>query len=336
MVARLAAAADALAPRAAASRSAVLGAFAAATSNTQHQGAPGRALPGAGAVPGIRRGGRRPALILVLAGLFVLASEGTVAAAAPGGPLYAARIAVEGVFLPSDPASRATAQLGRMAARVAEAEQAARRGDEAGTAAALLEYARIATETAAGTAADPMTDGQLAVRVRAQLASIAGIDAGDPALVSARTEVRLAAGLLLVALNQPADGAEPSAGPQLSGPSDAAAGSPTPAGTSPNGTPATALPVPSAPVAPSSSGGTGHPGGSSDSGGAPPAGGSAGPAGSARPAPTAGSTTQTADSPTPTAVSPTPPPTPRATQNGPAGSGGGSGSPSPHVDTGGR
>jgi hypothetical protein len=81
--------------RPAASRAAVLGAFAAATSGHVNDpaSAPGRALPPAGAAPGIRRGGRRPALVLVATALLAAMSVGAVAASAPGGPLYGLRVA---------------------------------------------------------------------------------------------------------------------------------------------------------------------------------------------------------------------------------------------------
>ena len=198
------------------SRAATLGAYAAAMSRHSElgQGASGRALPAAGAALEIRRGGRRrAALVLVTAGVLLVMSLGTVAASAPGGPLYDVRVAAEGLLLPQAPADRAAAQVARLQARVVEATDAAERGDSTGVSAALRAYARIATEAAAAPVVDPATLTRLEAQINAQLGAIASVGIGDPALEVVREQDRAAARILLAALGEPGDGTNPGAGP---------------------------------------------------------------------------------------------------------------------------
>lgn len=121
------------------------------------QGVPGRTLPPAGAAPEIRRGGRRPALVLIAAGLLLAMSLGTVAASAPGGPLYGTRVASEELFLPGSPDDRTRAQVERLDARIAEASAASARGEAGPTVAALGACAAVATEAANGGPVDAPT-----------------------------------------------------------------------------------------------------------------------------------------------------------------------------------
>ena len=206
-------------PRLTASRAAVLGAFA-ATTNRAHdelQGVPGRALPPAGAAPEIRRGGRRPALVLIAAGLLLAMSLGTVAASVPGGPLYGVRVASEELFLPGTPGARTRAQVDRLDARIAEASSSSERGGAGPIVAALRAYAAIAAEAADGGPVDSPTAAELAVRLRAQLEVLARIGAGDPALDGARLEAQVAARLLLGSLGDSGGSPEPGSGPPGTG-----------------------------------------------------------------------------------------------------------------------
>jgi len=85
--------------------------------------------------------GRRVALAAsaaVLAGL--LLGSSVFAATRAGGPLYDARIAVENVMLPSDPAARLQAQIANAQMRLAEAYDAEVRGDQGALTAALQAY----------------------------------------------------------------------------------------------------------------------------------------------------------------------------------------------------
>jgi hypothetical protein len=89
---------------------------------------------------------RRTAAVLLAASLALSAMTGTALAARPGGPLYAARVWVETLALPSEPTSRVLAQLDRLEARLAEAAVASAAGDADGANAALAAYAAIVKE----------------------------------------------------------------------------------------------------------------------------------------------------------------------------------------------
>ncbi len=298
-------------PRLTASRAAVLGAFAATTDRANAlQGAPGRALPPAGAAPEIRRGGHRPALVLIAAGLLLAMSLGTVAASVPGGPLYGARVASEELFLPGSPDDRTRAQVERLDARISEASAASVHGDAGSTVAALRAYAAIAIESADGGPVDAPTAAELAVRVRAQLEVLSMIGAGDPALDGARLEAQVAARLLLGALGEPGGGPGPGPGPS-------GTGEPLPSS------------IPSTrgsqkPGTPGATGGPGTPGGAgppSPGPTAPPApAGATGPPASPGPAKTPGPTPRPSAAP-----GSTPRATPRTTAQPPATPSGGSG-----------
>jgi hypothetical protein len=98
---------------------------------------------------------RKVALALA-ASLMLGASVGTSAFAASraGGPLYELRVGLETLTLPSDPEDRLAAELERAEARLAEAQEAAARGDLNAVAAALAAFERIMDETGPITAED--------------------------------------------------------------------------------------------------------------------------------------------------------------------------------------
>jgi uncharacterized membrane protein YgcG len=270
-------------PRATATRSAVLSAF-------------GHATWPAAAKTGTRRQPRRT-LALALAGLVTLGAVGAVAASAPGGVLYDARITLEEALLPPGQAGRGQAQVERLAARVAEVEHALRAGDASAAAASLAAFTRIATAAADDREAGPV-EVEMAARVRAQLAALARLQLPEPGLAVARDNAAAAARRLLGALEQRAPDASP--GPPGPGPSPSPgtddAGSPAPAGPPGDGSgsgpgspsqtarPGQATPRPdgstAAPEAPGSSG-TPRPGASPGSGpgssGEPGSGGSSTP-----------------------------------------------------------
>ena len=80
----------------------------------------------------------------VLAGLIV--GSAAFATSRAGGPLYGARIAVEDMTLPTDPAARLEAQIAHAQARLAEASQAEARHDDGALAAAIAAYGDSVTE----------------------------------------------------------------------------------------------------------------------------------------------------------------------------------------------
>jgi hypothetical protein len=267
-----------------ASRAAMLGTFAASTAAATRSGQTvlGR-LPPAGTAPGIRRGGRRPALALAAAAALLVTSVAAVAASAPGGSLYDLRLAGEALFLPGTPDDRYVAQVARLDARLGDASGAAERGDTAGVIAALRAYASIGEEAAAGPAVDSRTAAQLVLRIRTQREAIERIGGDDPAVVAAREQAQIAVRAMLGSLGAPDGG--PGPGPS-SGSDPQSSQAP-----SPSSSPAPATPHRSAvPDGTSGPGGTGGPDATSG-----PA-GTAGPGGQGAPTPSAGP----GASPTPT------------------------------------
>ena len=98
--------------------------------------------------------GRRVAMPLAAAGLWLGIAVGSISAAQAGGPLYPTRIWIEHAALPSVGAERANAELGRLDARVGEAMSAAAHGDAGAVQAALEAYRQIADEMVSATAGD--------------------------------------------------------------------------------------------------------------------------------------------------------------------------------------
>jgi hypothetical protein len=314
-----------------ASRAAMLGTFAASTAaaTTSSQGALGRTSP-AGRAPGIRRGGRRPALALAAAAALLVTSIGAAAASAPGGPLYDLRLAGEVLLLPGTPDDRYLAQVARLDARLGDASGAADQRDTAGVIAALRAYARIGEDAAAGPPVDARTAAQLVLRIRAQRGTIERIGGDDPAVVAAREQAQIAARAMLGSLGEPDGG--PGPGPS-SGSDPQSSQAP-----SPSSSPAPATPRRSAdPDGSGGPGGTGGqnatsgPAGTMEPGGTSTPGGpnaTNGPRATSGPTGTAGPGGQGA--PTPSATPrPTPQATPRASVNPTPSPGGGSGPGSP-------
>ncbi len=184
-------------PRLAASRSAVLTAFAAGPAAVVGAGEP---RPVTAAAPGIRRGGRRPAVALATAALVVMAGAGAVVAAAPGGVLYDARLAAEELLLPTGTQDRPEAQVERLDRRLTEAERSVTANDTAAAGASLAAFARIAIQAAGEPPPDPVAAAGLAARVRLQLEVLARLAVADPALAEPRAEADAAARRLLAAI----------------------------------------------------------------------------------------------------------------------------------------
>jgi hypothetical protein len=108
---------------------------------------------------------RRVAIPLLAASLWAGVVVGSVAAAQAGGPLYPTRLLIESATLPADGPARATAELDRLDARLAEAMGAAVRGDSDAVSAALGAYRQIADDAIAEAAGD----GVLETRVQTAL-----------------------------------------------------------------------------------------------------------------------------------------------------------------------
>jgi hypothetical protein len=106
---------------------------------------------------------RRAAAALVAACLTVAMLAGTVYATKPGGLLYDARIWIEMVNLPADAVARAEAEISRLDARLAEAQQASTEGDVVAAEAALSAYSTILIEAAQGSAGDPTASAEIEI-----------------------------------------------------------------------------------------------------------------------------------------------------------------------------
>jgi len=107
-------------------------------------------------------GSWRRAFAAALAGTITLAIlAGTALAARPGGLLYPARLWTEAANLPAASLPRAQAEIGRLQARVVEAQQAAAVGDGPAVQAAIVAYTAIVAEAAAGTEGDPVATAAL-------------------------------------------------------------------------------------------------------------------------------------------------------------------------------
>jgi hypothetical protein len=108
---------------------------------------------------------RRPAAALVAASLAVALLAGTVYAAKPGGLLYDTRIWIEMANLPADVVARAQAEVGRLDARIQEAQQASTAGDGPATLAALSAYSRIVIEAGEGSAGNATASAAIEIAV---------------------------------------------------------------------------------------------------------------------------------------------------------------------------
>jgi hypothetical protein len=94
---------------------------------------------------------RRPAAILLAAGLSLGAVGGVAFAAQAGGPLYDTRLWIEAATLPTDPTARSAADLDRLEARLGEFTSASRAGNANAMAASLAAYQAVVND-ALGTA----------------------------------------------------------------------------------------------------------------------------------------------------------------------------------------
>lgn len=105
----------------------------------------------------------RLAGVILSAALGLTVAIGAALASDAGGPLYGARLGLEVVMLPGDPALRAVAELDRLESRLAEAAAASARGDAIAMATAMGAYAAILDDASAAAIAadDPVASAAL-------------------------------------------------------------------------------------------------------------------------------------------------------------------------------
>jgi hypothetical protein len=130
----------------------------------------------------VLRGGlaRRGAGLLLAAGLTLAVAGGVMAASQAGGPLYPTRMWLETVTLPAAGAARTDADIVRLESRMEEVIAAARRGDRAGVAAALLAYEEIADEALIAAGGDEAAIERLRVALDRHVAVLLAIAAKVP------------------------------------------------------------------------------------------------------------------------------------------------------------
>lgn len=105
---------------------------------------------------------RQLAMPLLAAAVWLAIAAGTISAAQAGGPLYPARMWLEDATLPAAGSARASAELDRLDARVAEAMAAAARGDAGAVQAALVAYRQIADQALAASVGDDALESVIA------------------------------------------------------------------------------------------------------------------------------------------------------------------------------
>lgn len=123
---------------------------------------------------------RRGAGLLVAAGLTLTVAGGAMAAAQAGGPLYPTRMWLETIALPADGAARADADLVRLEERMLEVIAAAREGDRAAVAAALLAYQQIADDALIAAHGDEAAIDRIRIALDRHLAILEAVAAKVP------------------------------------------------------------------------------------------------------------------------------------------------------------
>ena len=123
---------------------------------------------------------RRGAGLLLAAGLSLALAGGAMAAAQAGGPLYPTRVWLETITLPADGAARADADLERLELRIDEVVAAARKGDRAAVAAALVAYQEIADEALLAATGDSAATDRLRIALDRHLAVLEAVAAKVP------------------------------------------------------------------------------------------------------------------------------------------------------------
>ncbi len=161
----------------------------------------------------------------VVAGLMI--GSTTFAASRAGGPLYDARLGLETLTLPNDPAARLEAELARAQTRVAEIGGAAARGDNGALNAAVAAYG---AELTALDAADGAPAGRALDAVRLHQAVLLDLLNRVPSQAMGGIETALASSSSAIDHLDGASGREPGTG----GNPNPGAGNPNPGAGNPN------------------------------------------------------------------------------------------------------
>jgi hypothetical protein len=176
---------------------------------------------------------RRPAAALVAASLVLAMVAGTAYGAKAGGPLYATRLWIEAANLPVEVLARAQAEVGRLDARVREAQQASLDGDAPGVEAALAAYSVIVIEAVGGAAGDANANAAIELSLTRHVAVLTALAGTVPAPAVLAVQHALAASSKVLddLTGQPSRGNGPLRGDGgMSGPTGPNASKPAPPG----------------------------------------------------------------------------------------------------------
>jgi hypothetical protein len=141
---------------------------------------------------------RRLAMPFLAASVLLGIAVGSISAAQAGGPLYPTRMWIESATVPTAGAARASAELGRLDARLFEATAAASRGDVGAVEAALDTYFQIADEASAAAIGDSALEDRVAAALDEHLAVLAAVAASlegkgnDSAVVAVEASIQRA------------------------------------------------------------------------------------------------------------------------------------------------
>jgi Domain of unknown function (DUF5667) len=130
----------------------------------------------------------RRLLAVGLAGALTLGGAAAVMGAAPDSPLYAARIWVESVTLPADPAARAAAHEAQLMQRVNEVESAISSGNVGAIDAALSAYDQEVEAAVGDSGADQTRIAHLVDELGRHVAVLEGLANQVPASASSAME----------------------------------------------------------------------------------------------------------------------------------------------------
>jgi hypothetical protein len=122
----------------------------------------------------------RRAMALGLAAALTLGTSAAVFAAPPGSPFYAARVAIENALLPGNADARLASHEDHLKQRLAEAREAAARGDGVGLAAALEAYQDEVAAAVADLGDDPARLAHLEDVLGRHVAALQALEATLP------------------------------------------------------------------------------------------------------------------------------------------------------------
>lgn len=150
---------------------------------------------------------RRPAAAMLAGGLVLGLLAGAAFAAQPGGWLYGARMWTEAATLPSAGLARAQAEVGRLEARLREAQAASAAGDVGGVEAAIAAYESIVAEAMAGSAGDPLATAALEAGIARHVAILTALASQVP--LAAQDDIQHALAASTKVLDRLDDGTSP-------------------------------------------------------------------------------------------------------------------------------